>query len=169
MQNVFYEMSMSEVLKLILEGERLTTSQIGEVLKMNRDEVEAEYAKLKERNILLGWRPVIHPDYNASNQVRAAIELKIRPERDGGFDRLAQRISKFDQVESCYLMSGAYDLLVFVLAPNLQQVAAFVFERLATLEGVESTGTHFMLRAYKEQGFTLLKDKEEETKPAVSP
>ncbi len=160
---------MSEVLKLILEGERLTTGQIGEILKMTCDDVEAEYTRLKEKNILLGWRPVIHPDYNASNQVRAAIELKIRPERDGGFDRLAERISKFEQVESCYLMSGSYDLLVFVLAPNLQQVASFVFERLATLDGVESTGTHFMLRAYKEQGFTLTKKAIEEDKPAVSP
>lgn len=160
---------MSDVLKLILEGERLTTGQIGEVLKLSREEVEAEYDKLKEQKILLGWRPVINPDYNSDQQVRAAIELKIRPEREGGFDRLAERVSKFDQVESCYLMSGAYDLLVFVVAPNLQQIAAFVFERLATLDGVESTGTHFMLRAYKEQGFLLTESEGEEAKPVVSP
>lgn len=160
---------MSDVLQLILEGERLSTGQIAQILKMTREEVEAEYARLKTEKILLGWRPVLNPDYQADSQVRAAIELKIRPEREGGFDRLATRISKFEQVESCYLMSGAYDLLVFVVAPNLQQVAAFVFERLATLEGVESTGTHFMLRAYKEQGYLLGEQDRDTAKPAVSP
>lgn len=160
---------MSEVLKLITEGERLTTGQIGQILQLSREEVEAEFTRLKEQGILLGWRPIINPDYQAGSAVRAVIELRIRPEREGGFDRLAERISKFEQVESCYLMSGAYDLMVVVVAPNLQQVAAFVFERLATLDGVESTGTHFMLRAYKEQGFLLGGDSREDVKPAVSP
>ena len=159
---------MSEVLKLILGGERLTTGQIGEVLKLSRDEVEAEYEKLKGEGILLGWRPILNPGSQADSQVRAAIELKIRPERDGGFDRLAERISKFEEVESCYLMSGAYDLLVVVVARNLQQIASFVFERLATLDGVESTATHFMLRAYKEQGFLLGGAAASDAKPAVS-
>ena len=103
---------MSEVLKLILSGDKLTTGQIGKVLNLSRDEVEAEFEKLKEEGVLLGWRPVFNPDAKADSSVRAAIELKIRPERDGGFDRLAERISKFEQVESCYLVSGAYDLLV---------------------------------------------------------
>ena len=159
---------MSEVLKLILGGERLTTGQIGEVLKLSRDEVEAEFEKLKAEDILLGWRPVLNPAYQADHQVRAAIELKIHPERDGGFDRLAGRISKFEQVESCYLMSGSYDLLVIMIAKNLQQIASFVFERLATLDGVESTATHFMLRAYKEQGFLLDASAKADPKPAIS-
>ena len=152
-----------------MEGERLTTGQIGEILNLSREEVESEFERLREQGVLLGWRPIVHPDYNSKNQVRAAIELKIRPEREGGFDRLAERISKFDQVESCYLMSGAYDLLVFVLAENLQHIAAFVFERLATLEGIQSTATHFMLRAYKEQGFALQDHSHADAKPAVSP
>ena len=100
--------------------------------------------------------------------MRAVIELKIRPERDGGFDRLAERIGKCEQVESCYLMSGAYDLLVVMVARNLQQIASFVFERLATLDGVESTVTHFMIRAYKEQGFLIKGAAEDDAEPPIS-
>lgn len=160
---------MSDVLKLILGGERLTTGQIGKVLNLSREDVEAEFEKLKGDGVLLGWRPIINPSTQADHQVRAEIELKIRPERDGGFDRLAERVSKFDQVESCYLMSGAYDLLVIMVAENLHDIASFVFERLATLEGVESTATHFMLRAYKEQGFLLGTSDAAPDKPAISP
>ena len=87
--------------------------------------------------------------------VRAVIEVRITPERGGGFNRLAERISRFDEVESCYLMSGGYDLLVFVNGSSLQKVAAFVSEKLSTIEGVLSTATHFLLRSYKEQGFLL--------------
>ena len=84
------------------------------------------------------------------------IEVKITPERGGGFNRLAERLSRFEEVESCYLMSGSYDLLIFVSGPSLQRVAGFVSEKLSTLEGVLSTSTHFMLRSYKEGFFLLL-------------
>ena len=87
--------------------------------------------------------------------VRAVIEVKVTPERGGGFNRFAERIARFDEVESCYLMSGAYDLLVFVKGPSLQKVASFVSEKLSSIEGVLSTSTHFMLRCYKEQGYLL--------------
>lgn len=160
---------MSSVLKLILEGECLDTQQMATVLGLSSEAIDAELAQLKADKVLLGWRPVLNPDYEGEDQVRAVIELKISPERDGGFDRLAERISKFDRVESCYLMSGAYDLLIVVKAPNLKRVAAFVFEKLATLEGVVSTATHFMLRAYKEQGYIMASPEKDEAKPAVSP
>ena len=87
--------------------------------------------------------------------MRAVIEVKLTPERGGGFNRLAERLARFDEVESCYLMSGGYDLLVFVSAPTLQKAASFVSEKLSTLGGVVSTSTHFLLRSYKEGGFLL--------------
>jgi len=87
--------------------------------------------------------------------VRAVIELRIRPEREGGFDRIATRISKFPQVETMFLMSGAYDLLLFVKGQSLQEVANFVSARLAPLDGVLSTATHFMLKTYKDQGVLM--------------
>ena len=159
---------MSHVLKLILEGESLTTAQMAEVLRLDMSVVEKELEGLKKTGVILGWRPVLNPDYLAENQVMAVIEVKISPEREGGFDRLANRIAQFSQVRSCYLMSGAYDLLVIVSANNLREAAAFVFERLATLQGVVSTATHFMLRAYKEQGYLLARASTPQDKPAVS-
>ena len=86
------------------------------------------------------------------NEVHAVIELKITPQRDAGFGRIAERISKYEQVEACFLMSGAYDLLVFVKGDSLQDVAQFVAQDLATIDGVLSTATHFMLRTYKSGG-----------------
>ena len=121
---------MNNVLKLLLDGEALNAEQISKILAMSKEEVEAEFKKLQEEGILLGWIPVFNPDFENKSVVRAAIELKISPEREGGFDRLAERISKFDQVESCYLMSGAYDLLIFIKASSLREVASFVYERL---------------------------------------
>ena len=86
------------------------------------------------------------------NDVHAVIELKITPQRDSGFGRIAERISRFEQVEACFLMSGAYDLLVFVKGDSLQDVAQFVAQDLSTLDGVLSTATHFMLKTYKSGG-----------------
>ena len=97
---------MEKLLKLMLDGEALSTEQMGKILGYTKEETEAELKKLSDAGILLGWRPVINTDI-ADSLVHAAIELRINPERDGGFDRLAQRISKFEQVDSCYLMSGA--------------------------------------------------------------
>ena len=85
-----------------------------------------------------------HPSKTEGGDVKSVIEVKISPEREGGFDRLANRISKFEEVEACHLMSGAYDLLVIVKGKNLHSVATFVSERLATIEGVLSTATHFL-------------------------
>ena len=87
-----------------------------------------------------------------NNEVHAVIELKVTPQRDCGFGKLAERIAKFEQVEACYLMSGAYDLLVFVKGESLQDVAQFVAQDLSTIEGVLSTATHFMLKTYKAGG-----------------
>ena len=146
---------MNKVLKLILEGEQLSTEQMARILELSPAEVDAQIAQLKADQILLGWRPVLNPSFDEETRVRAVIELKVSPEVSGGFDRVAERISQFDQVESCYLMSGAYDLLVIVNADNLYKVANFVHNRLARIDGVLSTGTHFMLRAYKESGYAI--------------
>ena len=160
---------MNEVLKTLLEGESLSTAQIGDILGMDENTVEEELNKLKDKNILLGWRPILNPEALERDRVRAVIEVKISPEREGGFDRTSERISRFDEVESCYLMSGGYDLMVIVKGDNLHKVAAFVSEKLATLSGVLSTATHFLLRAYKEQGYCLSEKRHGTDKPAVSP
>jgi DNA-binding Lrp family transcriptional regulator len=160
---------MNRVLQLLLDGEKLSPSQMSEVLGIPFAEVERELKALEERKILLGWRPVISPNVDLENQVRAVIEVKITPERGGGFNRHAERISRFEEVESCYLMSGAYDLLVIARGETLHQVAAFVSERLSTIDGVLSTSTHFLLRSYKEQGFLLESFEQEKTRPDITP
>jgi DNA-binding Lrp family transcriptional regulator len=153
---------MNAVLKLLLEGGNLSTAQMAQVLKLSEAELNSQLDTLKKNGVLLGFRPVLNLELEDAERVRAVIEVRITPERGGGFNRLAERISKFDEVESCYLMSGGYDLLVFVNGASLQKVAAFVSEKLSTIEGVLSTATHFMLRSYKEHGF-LLGGKVEET------
>lgn len=160
---------MSKVLEILLRGERLSTGEMAEVLNLSTAEVQAEIDRLQTDGLLLGWRPVFNLDKVEDLEVQAVIEVKISPEREGGFDRMALRVAQFDEVQSCYLMSGAYDLLVFVRGRNLHTVARFVSEKLATLGGVISTSTHFMLRPYKEQGHLLTRPEESPDKPAVSP
>lgn len=159
---------MNALLNLILEGEKLDTQQMAEVLQTSEQEINAELKALQKKGILLGWRPVLNPEKLDEEQVRAVIEIKIRPERESGFDRMALRISQFDEVESCYLMSGGYDLLAIVTGSSLHQVASFISKKLASMDGVLSTGTHFLLRAYKEQGFQLIQNDISADKPAVS-
>ena len=135
---------------------------MAQVLNLPEADLNQQLDQLRKERVLLGWRPVLNLADEDTGIVRAVIEVRITPERGGGFNRLADRISRFDEVESCYLMSGGYDLLVFVDGSSLQRVAAFVSEKLSTIEGVLSTATHFLLRSYKEQGF-LLDIKAEET------
>jgi DNA-binding Lrp family transcriptional regulator len=162
---------MNPVLKLLLEGGRLTTAQMAQVAGFSVAEVEQHLEQLKKDKIFLGWRPVLDLSREAAAgaAVRAVIEVKVTPERGGGFNRLAERLARFDEVESCYLMSGGYDLLVFVNGSSLQKVAGFVSEKLSTLEGVLSTSTHFMLRSYKEGGFLIEQTEVESSRQAVAP
>lgn len=162
---------MNPVLQLLIEGGSLTTSQMAKVAGLTDAEVQQHLEQLKKDKIFLGWRPVLDlsREAAAAAAVRAVIEVKITPERGGGFNRFADRIARFDEVESCYLMSGGYDLLVFVKGPSLQKVAGFVSEKLSTIEGVLSTSTHFMLRCYKEHGFLLESDEAPNSRLNVAP
>jgi DNA-binding Lrp family transcriptional regulator len=160
---------MNPVLKLLLEGGSLTTAQMAQVAGLSVAQVEQHLEQLKKEKIFLGWRPVLDLSRETAAAVRAVIEVKVTPERGGGFNRFAERIARFDEVESCYLMSGGYDLLVFVKGPSLQKVASFVSEKLSTIEGVLSTSTHFMLRCYKEQGFLLEDGEASSTRLNVAP
>ena len=118
-------------------------------------DVEARLRDYEMRGIIRGYQAVINTDLLEDDSVRAVIELRIRPTQDGGFDRIANRIGRFDEVESMYLMSGSYDLLLFVKGRNLREVGRFVSSKLANMEGVLSTATHFMLKTYKDQGVML--------------
>jgi DNA-binding Lrp family transcriptional regulator len=160
---------MSSLISLLFETGDPRPEKLAKILGKDKSEVERELEELQENKTLLGWVPILNPDKADLGKVRAVIEVKISPEREGGFDRMALRISRFEEVDSCYLMSGGYDLLVFVSGENLNFVAAFISERLATIEGVLSTATHFLLRPYKEQNHMLVQEVANEEKPAVSP
>ncbi len=160
---------MYPVLKLLIEGGRLSTAQMAEVLNLTEADVERSLEQLRKDRIFLGWRPVLNLSLEDAGAVRAVIEVRITPERGGGFNRFAERISRFDEVESCYLMSGAYDLLVFVTGSSLQKVASFVSQKLSTIEGVLSTSTHFLLRSYKELGYLMDLPPEENGRLSIAP
>ena len=159
---------MDELLKLLRDDASLTPAQIAGRLGCEEDEVESRIKSLESEGVILGYRTVINEDKLEVDFVRAVIEVKITPEREGGFDRLAARIAKFDEVRSCYLMSGGYDLMVVVEGRDLKAVSSFVSEKLATIQGVISTVTHFMLKPYKEQGVLMAGEYSEE-KLSVAP
>lgn len=160
---------VKSVLKMLLEGEAVDTPSMAMVLGVGEEAIKDALKQLESERVLLGWRPVIHPKVAAEDEVQALIEVSIVPEREGGFNRIAERIARFDQVRTCYLMSGGYDLMVVVRGPNLLSVATFVSEKLAVLDGVKSTATRFMLRCYKVEGFFPNGEADPSDKLSVSP
>lgn len=159
---------MDPLLKLLRENAAWKPAQLAAMLNRPEAEIAAQIKTYETDQIILGYRTVLDEEKLGLDTVRAVIEVKITPEREGGFNRLAERIAKYGEVHSCYLMSGGYDLLVVVEGKNLREVATFVSEKLATIQGVVSTGTHFMLKPYKEQG-VLMKPERNEERLAVSP
>jgi DNA-binding Lrp family transcriptional regulator len=143
---------MSPVLKLIQTNAKLSTSELAQMLALDPSVVTAQIARWEQDGTIMGYQAILDPEKSGHEGVTALIEVKIRPERGGGFDHLAERIAKFDQVTSCYLMSGGYDLCVVVTGDTLREVARFVAERLSTIEGVLSTATRFQLKVYKQNG-----------------
>jgi DNA-binding Lrp family transcriptional regulator len=158
---------MDSLLKLLRENAALKTSQLASMLNLSEAEVADRIKAYEEARVILGYRTVLNEEKLGVDMVRAVIEVKITPERGGGFDRLAERIAKYAEVHSCYLMSGGYDLLVVVEGNSLRELASFVSEKLATIQGVLSTATHFMLKPYKEQGVLMVHEKNEERLPVT--
>lgn len=146
---------MDPLLKLLRENAMETPENLARLLDTSVEDVRRRIAEYESTGIIRGYQAIINEDQLELERVRAVIEVKISPEREGGFDRVAQRICRFPEVTSAYLMSGSYDLLLFVDGRSLQQVAGFVSEKLATMQGVLSTATHFRLKAYKEQGILM--------------
>jgi DNA-binding Lrp family transcriptional regulator len=159
---------MDRLLKLLQENASLRPAQLAGMLNLSQEEVETRIRNYEKDHVILAYRAILDEEKLGMELVRAVIEVKITPERGGGFDRLAERIAKYSEVKSCYLMSGGYDLLVIVEGKNLRDVASFVSEKLATIHGVISTATHFILKPYKEQG-VLMRYEEEEERLAVTP
>lgn len=143
---------MEALIDLLQKNALTPREDIARMLDMTVEQVEAAIARLEQEGIILGYQAIINREKWDTDAVTAVIEVKIMPERDGGFDRIAARIAKFEEVQTCYLMSGGYDLLIVVEAKSLRGVAGFVAEKLSTIEAVQATATHFRLKTYKENG-----------------
>jgi DNA-binding Lrp family transcriptional regulator len=161
-------MSIDPLLQLLRQKARHTHQELAEILSLSEEEVRSRIASWEKNGTIRGYQAVIDPEQAGDDDVSAFIEVKVTPERGGGFDRLAMRIARFEQVTSCYLASGGYDLMVVVEGTDLREVARFVSEKLSTMDGVISTATHFRLKTYKENGFLFDKSAEPE-RLAVSP
>ena len=159
---------MDELLKLLRENALESTETIAKMLRTTEDDIKTRILDYEKDGIIRGYQAILDEDSLGLDDVQAVIEVKLTPEREGGFDCVAQRISSFPEVESSHLMSGAYDLLVFVNGNNLRDVASFVSAKLATIDGVISTTTHFMLKTYKQRGI-LMEGSNENERLAISP
>jgi len=146
---------MDELLKLLQVNALESRENLARLLNLTVVEVDQRIAEYEKRGVIRGYQAVLNEDQLDLNKVTAVIEVKVTPSREGGFNPIAERISRFPEVRSAYLMSGAHDLLLFVEGRNLREVAAFVSERLSPLEGVLSTSTHFMLKTYKRLGVLM--------------
>ena len=145
----------------------LTADDLSQRTGLSVEEVRAQIAEWKEQGVIRGRQWVIHNDKVQNRRIKALIEVKIKPEAGGGYDRLANRIARFDQVISCSLYSGSYDLLLEVEVDDSLQVATFVFDTLSKIEGVISTQTHFTLKSYKHNGIQFEGDEDEERLPVA--
>ncbi len=152
----------SEILKLLSRNAKYTLAQLAKMTGMTEAEVSDEITKLENQGLIRGYKTVIDWEKLENAPVSAIVELNVVPKADLGFEEIAEKVSSFEQVESVYLMSGAYDLNVVVKGKTLQDVAQFVAKELATLDSVTQTTTHFVMRRYKELDIKLFdKDRDD--------
>ncbi len=154
---------MNKKLLALLEDDcTLTHAQLASLAGISEEEAAAEIKRCEDDKIILGYKGIVDWDRTDRESVTALIEVKVTPQRGEGFDRVAERIYQYDEVESVYLMSGAFDLCVIISGRSLKEVAQFVGERLSPLEDVTGTATHFILKKYKEKHLIFEKREEQE-------
>jgi DNA-binding Lrp family transcriptional regulator len=160
---------MDEILEILEKDARTAPEDIARMLKEKPQKIKDSIKKYEKEGVILKYKTVINKELvkDRDAEVRALIEVNITPQKDVGFDKVAERIYSFPEVSSCYLISGTYDLLLIVEGKDLHTVSRFVAEKLSPLENIKGTVTHFLLRKYKEDG-VLLKHKEENKRIAIS-
>ena len=161
---------MQEIIDLLQSDARLSAEDIAVMTRRPVEEVRAAIEKLEKDGVILKYTAVINEAKieREKSEVQAVIEVQCAPERERGFDSLAERIYRFPQVKSLYLMSGGYDLQVVIEGASLQDVAYFVSAKLATLSGVKSTKTHFVLKTYKENGIVYVDEKKDSREGVIA-
>src|SRR5512140_3538587 len=153
---------MDELLRILQTNALEARENISRMLGVPAAEVDQRIREYEKSGVIRGYQAILNEDQLDLEKVTAVIEVKVTPQREGGFDTIAQRVSRFPEVRSAHLMSGTYDLLLFVEGRSLRAVAAFVSERLSPLEGVLSTSTHFMLKTYKRFGVLMHQEASDE-------
>ncbi|MDD5613874.1 MAG: Lrp/AsnC family transcriptional regulator [Candidatus Omnitrophica bacterium] len=144
---------MKEIIELLEQNAKLSAEDIAKILKRDVKSVKSAIGKLEQKKVILGYKAIINEDrVEGFKPVRAIVEVQVAPKRNLGFDYIAERIYKFPEVKTCYLVSGTYELLLILEGENIHEVSQFVAEKLAPLEGVRGTVTHFYLKKYKEDG-----------------
>ncbi len=159
---------MRELLEMLEHDAKLPPAEIAAMLKKSEYEVEADIKRLEKDKIILSYNTLIDWEKFGTDTVTAIIEINLTPERETGFDAIAERIYRYDEVRTVYLMSGSFDLLVIIEGKSLKEVANFVATRLSTIDGVTATRSHFMLKAYKKDG-VIIGDEESDRRLVVSP
>ena len=158
-----------EILKTLDKNSKVAESDLAKMLGMTEEEVHAEIKKLEAEHVICGYPTLINWDATTEERVTALIEVKVTPQRGQGFDKIAERIYRYDEVESVYLMSGGFDLTVIIEGKSMREVANFVSQKLAPMEAVLSTGTHFVLKKYKEHGLPLVSEGVGDERMLVTP
>ena len=158
----------TQVLDLLREDCRLPLEKLAVMLGVSTEEVAETIDSLERRRVILHYAPTINWDLTDRERVEAMIQVSVTPQRDMGFDAVARRIYRFEEVKSVYLMSGGYDLLVLVEAKSLKELALFVSSKLSTLEMVTGTRTSFVLKRYKEEG-VIFDGSQSDNRLVVSP
>ncbi len=162
------ESSTRDLLELLEHDARRPVGEIAPILKKSEYEVEQDIKQLEKDKVILSYNTLIDWEKFGDDMVTAMIEINLTPQREVGFDAIAERIYRYDEVRTVYLMSGSFDLMVILEGQSLKDVANFVAKRLSTIEGVTATRTHFMLKPYKKDG-TIIDDKEKDRRLVVSP
>lgn len=156
------------LLKVIEKNSRMDLKELAVILGVDELDVVNELSKLEKEGIICGYHTLINWEKTDLEKVSALIEVRITPQRGQGFDNIAERIYKYPEVHAVYLISGGYDLLITLEGKSLKEVSSFVSDKLATLEGVLSTATHFILKKYKDHG-TVLTKKNEDQREIITP
>jgi len=154
-------MAMEQLLELLQDEAKLTPKQLAVMLGENEDDVKKAIAQYERDGVIQGYHALVNWERTETQKAMALIELRVSPQKDTGFDEIAGRVMNFPEVQSVYLMSGGYDLAVTVSGRTMQDVAMFVQKRLAPIDGVLSTATHFVLTKYKDGGVVFNSDYEE--------
>lgn len=153
---------MDQLIKLLKNNARITNSELAVLLEKTEEQVAADIAKLEADGVIKGYSAIVNESAYDTNSVFALIELKVTPQSQSGFDEIANQIASYEQVESVRLMSGAYDIIVAVNGANIRDISQFVSQRLATIDAVQSTATHFVLKVYKDNGIMISTDDKDE-------